>query len=51
MYSVDYPLEYNADVNRFLKEIAESGWLIEEELHMFAYKNAEKLLGVKIDSI
>ena len=47
LYSVDYPLEDNADGDRFLKEVEKSGWLTEEELHMFAYKNAENLLGVK----
>jgi predicted TIM-barrel fold metal-dependent hydrolase len=50
MYSVDYPLEDNANGDRFLKEVAKSGWLTEEDLHMFAYKNAEKLLGIKVDS-
>ncbi len=47
LYSVDYPLEDNMDGNRFLQEVEKSGWLTQEELEMFAYKNAEKLLGVK----
>lgn len=51
LYSVDYPLEDNADGAQFLKEVEKSGWLTEEELHMFAYKNAENLLGVKAKTV
>lgn len=48
MYSVDYPLEDNRDGKRFLEEVEKSGWLTDEELEMFAYRNAEKLLKVQI---
>lgn len=47
MYSVDYPPEDNRDGKRFLAEMEASGWLTKEELEGFAYRNAERLLGVK----
>ena len=50
MYSVDYPLEDNMDGSRFLEEVRKTGWLTEEQFEMFAYKNAERLLNVKIAS-
>ncbi|CAM1503362.1 Fc.00g081380.m01.CDS01 [Cosmosporella sp. VM-42] len=48
LYSVDYPLEDNMDGKRFLEKVEESGWLSDEEMKMFAYRNAEKLLKVRV---
>ena len=50
LYSVDYPLESNLDGKQFIEDLQKSGMVTEEELEMIAYKNAEKLLGVKAKS-
>ena len=50
LYSVDYPLESNLDGSQFIRDLQNSGLVTEEELEMIAYKNAEKLLGVKAKS-
>ncbi|KAH7012955.1 hypothetical protein EDB80DRAFT_570063 [Ilyonectria destructans] len=44
LYSVDYPLEDNADGLKFMTELSESGLVSEEDLHKIAYKNAKALL-------
>ncbi|KAH8892191.1 2-amino-3-carboxymuconate-6-semialdehyde decarboxylase [Thozetella sp. PMI_491] len=51
LYSVDYPLEDNMDGRRFLDEVQKSGWLTEEQFKMFAYKNAEELLKVRLSDV
>ncbi|KAF7560948.1 hypothetical protein G7046_g3198 [Stylonectria norvegica] len=51
LYSVDYPLEDNMDGKRFLEEVAKSGWLTDEEMEAFAYRNAEKLLKIKVTKL
>jgi predicted TIM-barrel fold metal-dependent hydrolase len=47
LYSVDYPFSSNEKGLAFIEEIQKSGLLSEEDLEKFAYRNAEKLLGVK----
>jgi predicted TIM-barrel fold metal-dependent hydrolase len=47
LYSVDYPFSSNEQGRDFVMEIQKSGLMSEEEMEMFAYKNAEKLLKVK----
>jgi predicted TIM-barrel fold metal-dependent hydrolase len=44
MYSVDYPFSSMTDGWEFVEQLAYSGVLMENEMDMFAYKNAEKLL-------
>ncbi|TQV93822.1 2-amino-3-carboxymuconate-6-semialdehyde decarboxylase [Cordyceps javanica] len=46
LFSVDYPFSANETGFQFLKEIEESGLITGEDLDLFAYKNAEKLLRV-----
>ncbi|KAI5196316.1 hypothetical protein AUEXF2481DRAFT_44980 [Aureobasidium subglaciale EXF-2481] len=50
LYSVDYPFSGNEKGLKFVEEIEASGMMSEEELKMFCYKNAEKLLGVKVSN-
>ena len=47
MYAVDYPLASNAAGWAFMKELAASGLLSDEEMEMFAFQTAEKLLQLK----
>ena len=47
LYSVDYPFSPNEKGKEFVEEIQKSGLLTDNELEMFAFKNAEKLLKVK----
>ncbi|OJK05120.1 hypothetical protein ASPACDRAFT_56517 [Aspergillus aculeatus ATCC 16872] len=47
LYSVDYPFSTNERGLAFFKEIEESGLIAGEDLELFAYRNAENLLGVK----
>jgi predicted TIM-barrel fold metal-dependent hydrolase len=44
MYSVDYPFSSMTDGWKFVKQLAESKVLKDNEMDMFAYKNAEGLL-------
>ena len=44
MYSVDYPFSTNIDGWAFVEKLAQAQVLSDEEMDMFAYKNAEKLL-------
>ncbi|OAA54690.1 Amidohydrolase 2 [Cordyceps fumosorosea ARSEF 2679] len=46
LFSVDYPFSANEKGFEFLKEVQESGVITGDDLDLFAYKNAEKLLGV-----
>lgn len=48
LYSVDYPFSGNDQGLKFIEEIESSGMMDKEELEMFCYKNAEKLLKVKV---
>lgn len=48
MYSIDYPFTTNEDGLKWFEELEQSGLVSPEQLDMIAYKNAEKLLGVKI---
>ncbi|RTE71223.1 hypothetical protein BHE90_014369 [Fusarium euwallaceae] len=47
LYSVDYPLEDNADGLRFMTELRGSGLVSEEDFHKIAYKNAKNLLRLE----
>ncbi|RAH72400.1 amidohydrolase family protein [Aspergillus aculeatinus CBS 121060] len=48
LYSVDYPFSTNERGLAFFKEIEDSGLIAGEDLELFAYRNAENLLGVKV---
>lgn len=48
MYSVDYPFSTNDKGLDFLKEIEKAGILSKEQMEGFCYRNAEKLLKVKV---
>ncbi|KAB8076262.1 hypothetical protein BDV29DRAFT_200347 [Aspergillus leporis] len=50
LYSVDYPFSSNEKGLAFLEEIRKSGLIAGADLELFAYKNAENLLGVKARS-
>ncbi|KAB8235897.1 hypothetical protein ETB97_003382 [Aspergillus alliaceus] len=50
LYSVDYPFSTNEKGLQFFKEIEKSGLIAEKDLELFAYKNAEALLGIKARS-
>jgi predicted TIM-barrel fold metal-dependent hydrolase len=47
LYSVDYPFVDTKWGLDFMNELEKSGMVSQEVLEMIAYKNAEKLLGVK----
>ncbi|KAK4942595.1 hypothetical protein LTR10_017724 [Elasticomyces elasticus] len=47
MYSVDYPFTTNEQGLKFFQDLEKSGLVTEEHLELIAFKNAEKLLGVK----
>lgn len=47
LYSVDYPFTRNEWGLQFLKDLRDDGLVTDEVLEGIAYKNAEKLLGVK----
>lgn len=49
MYSGDYPLIALDDGVQFIEELRKSGLLTEEELEKVLYKNAQKLLEIKLD--
>lgn len=48
LYSVDYPFAKNESGKKWLEELRESGLVTEEEFEMIAYKNSEKLLGLRV---
>jgi len=50
LYSVDYPFSPNELGFKFFEEIEKSGLIAGKDLELFAYKNAENLLGVKARS-
>ena len=47
LYSIDYPFSATKTGMKFVEEIEKSGLIVGEDLEKFAFKNAEKLLGVK----
>ena len=47
LYSVDYPFARNEDGLMFMQDLQKSGLVTDEQLEDIAYRNAEKLLGVK----
>ncbi|OCT47328.1 2,3-dihydroxybenzoate decarboxylase [Cladophialophora carrionii] len=47
LYSVDYPFARNEDGLKFMHELEASGLVAPDQLELIAYRNAEKLLGVK----
>ncbi|KAH6858916.1 hypothetical protein BKA58DRAFT_50570 [Alternaria rosae] len=46
MYSVDYPFSTNTDGWAFVEKLAQAQVLSDAEMDMFAWRNAEKLLGL-----
>lgn len=48
LYSVDYPFSKNEEGLRFMEELEKSGLVTREEFEMIAYKNAERVLKVKV---
>lgn len=51
LYSVDYPFAQNKWGLAFMEELKASGMVSQEMLENIAYKNAEKLLGVKAKKV
>jgi len=47
LYSVDYPFAKNEKGLSWFKDLERSGLVGKEDLERIAFKNAEKLLGVK----
>ena len=47
LYSVDYPFTKNEKGLKWFEEFTKSGLVSDDELEMIAYRNAEKLLGIK----
>lgn len=48
LYSVDYPFAKNEKGLRWMEELQGSGLVGKEDLERIAYKNAEKLLRIKV---
>jgi predicted TIM-barrel fold metal-dependent hydrolase len=48
LFSVDFPFESNKSGMKYLEELQNSGLVTEEQLAMISYKNAQRLLKVKI---
>ena len=48
LYSVDYPFSPNERGLQFFEEVKMSGLIKEEDLELFAFRNAENLLRVKV---
>lgn len=48
LYSVDYPFARNEDGLKWMEELETSGLLGKEEIELIAFRNAERLLGVKV---
>lgn len=46
MYGTDYPYDDMREAQEFVKALAESGLLTQEELEDYAWRNAERLLGI-----
>ena len=50
MLSIDYPFSANESGRKFIEDLEKSGMVTPEELEDIAYKNAERLLGIKVKS-
>lgn len=50
LFSVDYPFARNESGKKWMEELIGSGLCTLEEIEMIAYRNAEKLLGVRVKS-
>ncbi|KAF2097611.1 amidohydrolase 2 [Rhizodiscina lignyota] len=50
LYSVDYPFADNGNGLKFMEDLEKSGLVTKEQFEAIAYKNAEKLLKVKLSS-
>jgi predicted TIM-barrel fold metal-dependent hydrolase len=48
LYSVDYPFSDNETGMKFMEELERSGMVSGDGFEMIAYKNAEKLLKIKL---
>lgn len=48
MYSIDYPFEDNKDGREFLQKLEGSGLVTKDDMEKICYKNAEKLLKLKL---
>ncbi|KAK5064486.1 hypothetical protein LTR84_000319 [Exophiala bonariae] len=48
LYSVDYPFCSNQEGLRFISALRESGMINDEDFASIAYKNAERLLGLRV---
>lgn len=48
LYSVDYPFAKNEDGLAWMEEFEKSGLVNQEQLEAIAYKNAERLLKIKV---
>ncbi|KAK4653050.1 hypothetical protein QC762_504590 [Podospora pseudocomata] len=51
LYSIDYPFTSNEVGLAWFKELEASGLVDQEQLEAIAYKNAEKLLRIKVDDV
>ncbi|KAK3175530.1 hypothetical protein K4F52_010195 [Lecanicillium sp. MT-2017a] len=51
LYSVDYPFTMNERGLEWFQELEQSGLVSKEGLELIAYKNSEKLLGIKAPTI
>ena len=49
LFSIDYPYAPNEAGAKFIQDLASSGIVTNEELEGIAYKNAAKLLGLKVE--
>lgn len=47
LYSVGYSFESNEQGKWFIEEVEKSGMVIDEQLAMIAYRNAEKGLAIR----
>lgn len=48
LFSVDYPFAKNEWGEKWMRELVGSGLCNEEEVEGIAYRNAERLLGVRV---
>lgn len=51
LFSIDYPFARNEWGIEFLKELKDSGMVTQDVLEDIAYRNAEKLLKIKCDTV
>ena len=48
LFSVDYPFETNENGLKWMEELAGSGIVTDEHREMIAFRNAEKLLKIRL---